>query len=191
MDRYWLLTWTCYVTWLSGNGHGFVGNLREADGSHVNHNIPGTPCDTDFPLLEAWVRQHMTGDPVSLGKPEADAMIAQLQETARVRKWSLEAASVMFNHTHVVVGVPGDPEPGHVLETFKSWATRAIKTLRTLPPNGTFWTAKGSKRKLEDERVVKTAVVYVAKKQPHPLATWWATPWQELLEDWDLASRAP
>jgi hypothetical protein len=64
-------------------------------------------------------------------------MIAQYQETARIRTWSLEAASVMFNHTHIVVGVPGDPEPNSILETLTSWATRAVKKLRPLPPKAT------------------------------------------------------
>ena len=116
-------------------------------------------------------------------------MIAQYQETARIRTWSLEAASVMFNHTHVVVGVPGDPEPNSILETLKSWATRAVKKLRPPPPNGTFWTAKGSKRKLPDELAVRSAVIYVARKQPEPLAVWWAPRWQVALDEYDRARR--
>jgi len=127
----------------------------------------------------------MTGAPVDLGLPEAVAMISQYQETARIRRWSLEAASVMFNHTHVVVGVDGDPDPSQLLETFKSWATRAVKKLRPLPPNGTFWTAKGSKRKLTDTAALEAAVVYVAKKQPNPLATWWDDRWQTVLDEWE------
>ena len=191
MDRYWLLTWTCYGHWLPGDRRGFVGNNREADGTQISHNIPGTPYDADMPLLEKWVRGQMTGDPVSLGRDEADALIAQYQETARVRKWSLEAASVMHNHTHLVVGVADDPDPQGILEAFKSWATRVVKKLRPVPSNGTFWTARGSKRKLPDESAVRAAVIYVAKKQPNPLATWWATPWQPTLDDYVRASRAP
>lgn len=190
-DRYWLLTWTCYGHWLPGDRRGFVGNVRQPDGTHIPHNTPGTPYDSDRPRLEAWVRDHMTGEPVSLGRPEADALIEQYRETARVRVWSLEAASVMFNHTHLVVGVPGDPDPDHVLELFKGWATRAVKKLRPLPPKGTFWTAKGSTRKLPDAAAVRGAVVYVVKKQPDPLATWWDPRWREALDEHDaaLASR--
>ena len=94
MDRYWLITWTCYGQWLPGDRRGFVGNVRDTDGSHVGHNVPGTPYEADRPYLEAWTRQQMKGDPVTLDKPDADAMVVQFQETARVRKWSLEAASV-------------------------------------------------------------------------------------------------
>ena len=110
MNRYWLITWTCYGTWLPGDARGFAGNIRDLDGRQVVHNVPGTPYDADIPPLEAYVRQHMTGPPVNLHEPEADAMIAQYQETARIRGLGLHAASVMVNHTQTVVGVPGDPE---------------------------------------------------------------------------------
>ena len=188
MDRHWLLTWTCYGTWLPGCCRGFVGNVRDADGSHVTHNIPGTPYDRDLPELEGWVRENMTGEPVVLDQPDADALIEQYQETARVRRWSLEAASVMVNHTHLVVGVSGDPDPASVRDTFKSWATRAIKKLRPPPPRGTFWTAKGSVRKLTDRQA---AVVYVTRKQPKPLATWWDAAWQAALDAYDREHAAP
>jgi REP element-mobilizing transposase RayT len=182
MDRYWLITWTCYGTWLPGDQRGFVGNFREDDGTHVNFNTPDTPYAADLPRLEYWIREQMKGDPISVGKPEADALIAQFRPTAHVRAWSLEAASVMRNHVHLVVGVTGDPEPELVLELFKSWATRAIKKVREVPINRKFWTVNGSKRKLPDEAAVKAAVVYVTKKQPDPLATWWGDHWAELLD---------
>jgi len=181
MDRHWLITWTCYGTWLPGAERGFVGNVRDLDGNQVVHNTPSTPCDADMPRLVAFVREHLTGPPVKLDRSDADAMIAQYQETARIRGWMLQAASVMHNHTHVVVSVPGDPDPQSILETLKSWATRAVKKVRPLPPNGTFWTAKGSKRKLPDEPGLRAAVIYVVKKQPNPLAVWYAPGWLEAL----------
>jgi REP element-mobilizing transposase RayT len=177
MERHWLITWTCYGTWLPGERAGFVGNVRDASGKQVVHNVPGTPVDADVPLLEAWVREQMKGPPVSLSKADGEAMIAQYQETARIRGWKLQAASVMYNHTHVLMSVPDDLDPERILETLKSWATRAVKKLRPLPPNGTFWTAKGSTRKKGDEQALAAAVIYVVKKQPNPLAVWHAPEW--------------
>ena len=182
MDRYWLLTWTCYGTWLSGDRRRFVGNVREPDGTQVTHDSQGTPYDRNMPGLEAWVRDHMKGDPVSLDDRDADVLLHQYRETARVRGWSLEAASVMFNHTHLVVGVPGDPEPDRIRDAFKSWATRALKEHRPLPPNGAFWTVNGSKRKLSN---VRSAVVYVTRKQPDPLGVWFDERWKTLLDEYD------
>jgi len=133
MDHHWLITWTCYGQWLPGDARGFVGNVRDKDGIQVNHDVPGTPFDADFPGLEAYVLQHMKGDPVKLDKKDAGSLICQYQETAQIRKWKLHAASVMFNHTHVIVGVPGDPDPQSILETLKSWATRSLNKHRELP----------------------------------------------------------
>ena len=195
MDRYWLISWTCYGTWLPGARRGFVSYIVDEKGNRVIHNIPGTPVDADMPALETCARLQMKGSPVSLDKNAADAMIAQYQETARIRGWELQAASVMYNHTHLVVGVPGDPDPKSILETLKSWATRALKKLRPVPPNGTFWTEKGSKRKLPDARAVRDAVIYVVRKQPNPLAVWYHQKWQSALDAYDLAisqaSRTP
>jgi hypothetical protein len=47
-----------------------------------------------------------------------------------------------------------------------------LKKHRPLPPNGAFWTAKGSKRRLPDERAVRDGSIYVVKKQPNPLAVY-------------------
>ena len=190
MDRYWLITWTCYGAWLPGDRRGFVSHVRDEHGAMVIHNIPGTPYDADMPTLEAHARSQMAGSPVTLDHRDADALIQQYQETARIRRWELQAASVMFNHTHVVVGVPGDPDPESILESLKSWATRAVKKLRPLPANGTFWTAKGSKRKLPDERSLRDAVIYVVRKQPNPLAVWYAPHWQPVLDAYDQAEQA-
>jgi hypothetical protein len=191
MDRYWLISWTCYGTWLPGARRGFVSHVPDEQGNQVIHNIPGTPFDADVPALEAHARSTMNGPTVSLDQAAADAMIAQYQETCRIRGWELEAASVMFNHTHVVLGVAGDPDPEKILETLKSWATRTVKKLHGLPPNGTFWTAKGSKRKLPDERAVRDGVIYVVRKQPNPLVVWFHPKWQAAIDEFDLASRTP
>ena len=191
MDRHWLITWTCYGAWVSGDSRGFVANVRDECGNSVIHNMPGTPYDDEMPLLEAWMRERMKGDPVALEQMDAEALIVQFQETAQIRGWSLHAASVMYNHTHVVVSVPGDPDSKVILETLKSWATRKLLKHRPLPPNESFWTAKGSKRKLPNDDAILAAVIYVVKKQPNPLATWHAPMWQAALDDLDSASRAP
>ncbi len=181
-DRHWLITWTTYGSWLPGDARGFVGNIREPDGTQVIHNIPGTPYDADMPNLKRWVEAQMKGQPISLDRNQAEAMVAQYLETCRIRRWNLEAASVMYNHTHVLVGVFGDPDPEAILNLFKSWATRALKKLGPLPQNGDWWTTGGSKRKIAD---TPAAVIYVVKKQPNPLAVYYATGWQPILDAYD------
>lgn len=59
MDRYWLITWPCYGTWLPGAQQGFVSPVRGQNGDLVLHNIPGTPFDADLPALEAHTKAKM------------------------------------------------------------------------------------------------------------------------------------
>ena len=49
----------------------------------------------------------------------------------------------MANHVHVVVGVPGDPEPERLLADFKAWGTRRLN--RGWGRREHWWTQGGSK----------------------------------------------
>jgi REP element-mobilizing transposase RayT len=126
MDRFWLLTWTTYGTWLPGDARGFVSNVRDGDGPEVRHNLPGTPYDADMAGLRCAAREALKGPPISLQAEQAIAALEQFRETARYRGWTLLAAAVMANHTHLVVGLEGDPDPAQVLHSFKSYASRAL-----------------------------------------------------------------
>ena len=190
MDRNWLITWTSYGTWLAGDERGFVSNVYAAEGGpEVCHNVPGTAYDAHIPTLEGYIRNRMLADPFYLVRDQADVVIAQFQDTARIRNYELCAASVMFNHTHLIVGVPGDPDPNHLRELFKNWATRALKNTWPLPASGSFWTKKGSVRKKEGEALAE-AVIYVARKQPDPLATFVGENWHAVVEEYDRRSRS-
>ncbi len=178
MDRYWLLTNTCYGTWLPGKESGFVGYVWEhrhgeprAD-VRVVHNIPGTPCDEDIPGLKEAAQRLMKGPPIHLDVARAEAAFSQFRETATHRGWEIKAVAIMYNHFHIVVGVPGDPAPGKILGDFKSWATRKLTQTFGVPASGTWWTERGSKRKLKDEAACLAAINYVLHEQPSPLLRW-------------------
>jgi REP element-mobilizing transposase RayT len=175
MDRYWLLTWTAYGSWLPGDARGFVGDVREEGGDKVRHNTPGTRCDADMPGLRRFAQEAMTAAPVRLSLEQARVLAEQFRETARFRGWELLALAVMANHVHLVVGVPGDPDPEKLLGDFKAYATRALNHGWGRRPNGRWWTQSGSKRKLSSAEAVHDAVVYVSERQPYPLVTWAGT----------------
>ncbi|MGL6095117.1 MAG: hypothetical protein ACRC7O_04855, partial [Fimbriiglobus sp.] len=168
MDRVWLLTWTTYGQWLPGDRRGFVGDTRTPGWDKIIHNAPGTPCDSDLPALAAYCRRVMTGPPILLTPEQAPPLVDQFHETAGYRGWSLLAAAVMANHAHVVVGVPGDPEPEPLLQSFKAYGSRRLNGLFGKPPNGTWWTESGSKRKLAN---VEGGIGYV-ERQAYALAVW-------------------
>ncbi|MBX9626554.1 MAG: transposase [Gemmataceae bacterium] len=171
MDRFWLLTWATYGTWLPGDARGFVSNVRDGPGPEVRHNLPGTPYDADAPGLRRSARNNLKGEPIWLTRDHADLLVPQFRETAGYRGWALFAAAVMANHVHLVVGVPGDPDPSDLLGDFKAYGSRPLNRRWGKPPPGTWWAEGGSKRKLPDEVAVFGGIRYV-RDQEHPLAAW-------------------
>jgi hypothetical protein len=97
MDRYWLLTWTTYGTWLPGDARGFVSNIGDGDGNSHRINTPGVPPAANMPGLEKMARDKMAGPPVFLLAAHAEALLKQFMETAQYRDWELHAAAIMRN----------------------------------------------------------------------------------------------
>jgi REP element-mobilizing transposase RayT len=172
MDRYWFLTWTTYATWLPGDSRGSVTTVSDGTGPRIRHNQPGTPYDPDMPGLRHSAADHLKGAPVYLQLAHAEVLITQFQETCRFRGWELLAAAVMRNHCHVVLGVPGDPEPDALLRDLKSYGSRALNRKWPKPVSGTWWTESGSKRKLPNRPAIAATVHYVTKRQEFPLLVW-------------------
>ncbi len=177
MDRFWLLTWRTYGTWLPGDPRGSVTRVWNGSGPREEHDIPGSPVDGPMPGLEAAAREAMKGDSVWLTQSQADVLAEQFQETARFRMWIMLAGAVISNHVHLVVGVPGDPDPEKLLGDFKAWGTRRLNKGWGFRPNGTWWADHGSKRKLPDENAVRAAVAYVWQ-QAGALRVWVAEGWE-------------
>ncbi len=171
IDRYWLLTTTTYGARLPGDPRGFVSNVRDDSGTGVRHNVPGTSQDADMPNLQRWAGDALRCPAIRLIREQAAAILAQFRETADHRDWLLLAVAIMADHFHLVVGVPGDPEPAVLLRDFKSYASRALNRRWPKPASGTWWTESGSRRRLRDEAAVMTAIHYVST-QEFPLGLW-------------------
>jgi REP element-mobilizing transposase RayT len=171
MDRYWLLTWTTYGTWLPGDDRGFVSEVNDGAGGRVIHNLPGTPYDAGWEHLEHDSRSRLKCPPIFLDECQSPEILRQLQETAAYRGWQLIAVAIMRNHIHVEIGVPGDPNPEHILRDVKSYASRSLNRRYGRPASGTWWTESGSKRKLKDEAAILGGAAYV-RDQEHPLLIW-------------------
>jgi REP element-mobilizing transposase RayT len=169
MDRFWLLTWTTYGSWLPGDSRGFVSEVRDSEGNKVLHNEPGTPCDADLPALARFAASRMTEPGVLLNGAQAEAVALQLRETARHRGWRLLALAVMANHIHVLVGVPGDPDPEKLLGDFKAWCTRRLN--QGWGQRDRWWTQSGSRRRKKTADALRAALCYV-RDQPYALVVW-------------------
>jgi REP element-mobilizing transposase RayT len=171
MDRFWFLTSTTYGTWLPGDDRGSVTTVWNAPGPRKRHNIPGTPCDESMPGLQASARAALKEAPIYFTRAQAEALLAQFQETAEYRGWLLLAVAIMANHCHILVGVRGDPEPDVILGNFKSYGSRALNRHWGKPACGTWWTEGGSKRKKVGKDAVHDAIQYT-RGQEHPLVIW-------------------
>ena len=170
-DRYWFLTWTTYGTWLPGDQRGFVSDIERDDGTTIRHNVPGTEYDANIPALEAHAASLQKSASVRLKEIQAVLLLDQFLETADVRQWTLFAVAIMANHCHLVVGVPGDPDPEEPLGDFKSYGSRKLNRAGHTVPNDKRWTKSGSKRKLPDAQAVLNAIQYTID-QEFPLVVW-------------------
>jgi hypothetical protein len=176
--RSWLLSNTTYGSWLPGEARGSVTSVRDLRPDDTltpfrfEHDMPGEPWEGPIPGLHRSAQELMRGPPCYLSREQAEVVLAQFQETAKYRNWTLRAVAIMNNHFHIVVQVPGDPEPRKILADFKAYATRILNRRFGKPLSETWWTDKGSKRKLPDSRALAAADNYVLFKQPHPLVVW-------------------
>jgi hypothetical protein len=80
-------------------------------------------------------------------------------------------SGIMAKHVHLVVGVLGDPDPNRVLGDFKSYASRSLNRKWGKPKSDTWWTERGSTRKLRDQAALLAAIEYV-RNQENPLLIW-------------------
>jgi REP element-mobilizing transposase RayT len=176
--RAWLLTNTTYGSWLPGDPRGSVTSVRDQRPEdqpspfRFEHDLPGQPWEDEIPGLYRSALTKMAGPPIYLDLEKAELLLAQFQETATYRHWTLRAVSLMVNHFHLVVVVDGDPSPRKILADFKAYGTRALNRRYGKTPSETWWTDKGSKRKLAEERALAAAIHYVLYKQQYPLVVW-------------------
>ncbi len=176
--RHWLLTNTTFGTWLPGNKRGSVTSVRDRRKydavtlTRFEHDRPGEPWEGHLPGIHRSALRAMKGPPIYLTLLQAKALLVQFQETANYRGRTLHAVSIMQNHFHIIVTVPGDPNPDRVLADFKAYGSRVLNRSYGKPASNTWWTTKGSVRKLSTASAFDCAINYVLHKQPSPLVIW-------------------
>jgi REP element-mobilizing transposase RayT len=169
--RYWLLSTTFYGNWLPGDPRGFVSSVRDQrptdspSNFRHEHDMPGTPYDADFAGLHHASKELLKQPPIRIQREQAEVLAKQFHETSQYRGWHLPAFAIMDNHVHWVVGVIGDPNPEKILGDFKAYGSRALSRTWGQPVAGTWWTSKGSKRKLDNQTAVHAAVEYVRRQR--------------------------
>ena len=155
----YLLTWTCYGSWLHGDERGSVDK---------EHNIRGAPY-----LAPNARRRRFAGDQMLDCRVELDARSRGVVEQAIrdhcvVRGWDLLALAVRTTHIHSVVVCPPDVPPERVLTEFKAWSTRRLRAAGGAAPGTKLWTHHGSTRWINDRRSLNAAIAYVLEGQSTP-----------------------
>ncbi len=155
----YFLTWTTYGTWLPGDERGWVAK-------------PGQFQAPDESLKQAAERL-MTESALTLDPEQRRLVEDTIAEHCRIRGWCLHIVSCRTQHVHVVVTAP-QRDPKIVMDQFKAWCTRHLKELERSrrPADGAirqnWWTQRGSKRWLNDEKSLEEAIRYVREEQGDP-----------------------
>ncbi len=154
----YFLTWATYGTWLPGDERGWVEYRR------------GWQLPDAARKLEA--EAYMTEDACLLNADQRHVVEATIADHCRIRNWVLHAVNCRSNHLHVVVTAPGY-HPDVVREQFKAWCTRRLKEYehtnpmrqRGSPLRTQWWAERGSKRYINDEDSLESAILYVRDSQ--------------------------
>jgi REP element-mobilizing transposase RayT len=123
------------------------------------HNVYGTPKFDSNPQLERSDSKQRKYVPISLDARQRNVVEVAVREVCEYRKYILRAINVRTNHVHTIVTAMQNPEP--VLDSFKSYATRALRRNGLLSATVKPWARHGSTIYLWKERDVAKAIEYV------------------------------
>ncbi|MFW6124563.1 MAG: transposase [Pirellulales bacterium] len=151
----YLLTWTCYGTWLHGDLRGSVDR---------RHKAPGEPLLPANPGQRRRVATQMIGPSQVLDAAARALVHRAITDHCEHRGWTLHTLSVRTNHVHVVVSGT-DASPERVMVQLKAWSTRRLRAAGLLSPDARLWTKHGSTRYLWNEPSVAGAIRYVTEMQ--------------------------
>jgi REP element-mobilizing transposase RayT len=158
----WLITWTCYGTWLPGDQRGYVSNtLLPEGGSLPRENRFGTPYTREDAYTRERARSLLKHDPVYLTELEAFVAAEAITRAARSRGWRIPRAAFMANHVHVVVQDSPDDGPT-VRRVLKGTSQAALKRLTGRSQR--WWTQGGSDRSKRDGPAIEAAIRYVERQ---------------------------
>ncbi len=145
----YFITFRTYGTWVHGDERGSFQRTARA----VAPN----------PYLQKSDLDHLKHPPVVLDPPQRTAVESAIREVCQFRKYGLYALQVRTNHVHSVVVSADAPEK--VMTTFKSYATRRLRTDGLVHPDTSVWSRHGSTLYLWSDNEVERALDYVVNGQ--------------------------
>ena len=147
----YLITFRCYGTWLHGDEKGSVDRRY-----HNSYGSEMIKPDVNKRAVKARLMKH---GPYLLGAAERKVVENAVIEVCRVREYGLHGLNIRTNHAHVVVNNAGRPE--RIMDTFKAYATKGLRSAGLAGPQQRVWSRHGSTRYLWTDEHIATAVDYV------------------------------
>lgn len=150
----YFITFRTHGSWLHGDDRGSVDS---------KHNTFGTPVRSPNPARATFERSQMTQDAVDLTDKQRTLIHEAIMGVCDYRKWTLHALNVRTNHVHIVVTCDTTPEAA--MNTFKAYATRALRTKGLSDPESKVWSHHGSTIYLFRHENMQEKVKYVLEGQ--------------------------
>ncbi len=157
----YLVTFACYGARLHGDDAGSVDR---------HQNLPGSGF---LPPNPAWAfseQKLLKQRPYELDRKRRSLVLKTVREVSAHRDWTLLAAHARSTHVHVVVAASATPE--QVMNTMKSYASRALNLSGLDGAGCRRWVHHGSTRYLWKPENVASAIHYVVRGQGKPMAVW-------------------
>jgi len=148
----YLITFTCYGTWLHGDKRGSVDLLHNQFGEEFLDE------DTQREQQEFKRMKHL---PVYLSQEQRDNVAQSIAEVCQFRHWKLWEVNVRTNHVHVVLS--SEELSKKILRDLKTRSTMNLKS-SGLFDQEKLWTRGGSTRYLWKEDAVEAACRYVLEQ---------------------------
>jgi REP element-mobilizing transposase RayT len=151
----YLITVRSYGTWLHGDERGSM-DRRE-------YNRYGDPKIAASALRVSRDRNLMRAEPFAFNATIRQNIEAAVREVCENRLYLLYAINVRTNHAHLVVSASTKPE--FMMNSFKSYATRTLRSENLIGESIKVWARHGSTKYLWTEQHIATAIEYVVNGQ--------------------------
>jgi Transposase and inactivated derivatives len=149
----YLITFTCYGTWLHGDQRGSV------DSQHAGFGMVFVePSVEKLTKKQALLRY----DTVTLTPQQRILVHQAIKEVCQFRNWQLHIANIRTNHVHIVVS--GNTKPENMMTDFKRYASRKLMETNEFPKETKTWTRYGSTRYLWTDDALQAACRYVEEQ---------------------------
>ena len=150
-----LITFRCYGTWLHGDERGSV------DRGYFNKfGTPKIKPDAEKVRRKANLMKH---EAFILNAKQRAVVETAIREVCLIRGYILFALNIRTNHVHLVVSNSGQPE--RIMDSFKAYATKALRAAGLAGSEQKPWSRHGSTRYLWTDEHIAAAVEYVVNGQ--------------------------